>query len=231
MEVILLGRFIMTEIKKVVILGAGGHGRVIADSLIAMIENGAPFEFSGFTDEEIHKDTHIDDGVVLGRDADLSRLHKDGIADHFIIGVGSVRGGSALRAKIYKNAQKAGLLPISVIHPKAILSERVEIGHGCAVMAGAVINTGSKLGENCIINTRASLDHDTHIGDHVHIAPGSVLSGNVTVGDCALIGVGAAVLQGIHIGANATIGAGSTVVKSVQADTTVIGMRARTFDN
>lgn len=221
----------MSDIKHVVILGAGGHGRVIADSLMAMIDNGAPFLFAGFTDESLSKGVHVDDGVVLGKDSDLKVLLDSGIACHFIVGVGSVRGGGALRAKIYRRAIEAGLSPVSVIHPSAVLSCRVDIGHGCAIMAGAIINTGARLGENCIVNTRASLDHDTHIGNHVHIAPGSVLSGNVSVADYSLIGVGAVVMQGIQIGTNATIGAGSTVVRSVDADTTVIGTRARPYAN
>ena len=213
--------------KKVVILGAGGHGRVIADGLMAMIENGSLFEFAGFVDETYAKDTHIDDGIVLGCDADLASLKKAGIADHFIVGVGSVRGGDALRSKIFNTALKAGLIPVSVIHPSAIISCRVEVGKGCAIMAGAVINTGARIGDNSIINTRASVDHDTHIGAHVHIAPGCVLSGDIDIGDNVLIGVGSSLIQSVRIGANATIGAGSTIVKSVKPDTVVYGSRAR----
>jgi len=213
--------------KKVVILGAGGHGRVIADNLMAMIDNGSLFEFAGFADETFPKDTHIDDGIVLGRDTDLASLKKAGIADHFIVGVGSVRGGDALRSKIFNTALKAGLMPVSVIHPSAVISCRVEVGRGCAIMAGTVINTGARIGDNSIINTRASVDHDTHIGAHVHIAPGCVLSGDIDIGDNVLVGVGTSIIQGVRIGANATIGAGSTVVKSVKPDTVVFGPRAR----
>ena len=206
---------------RLVIIGKGGHGQVLRSVVEAMRRSTQPgLEFVGFIDKEAGKD-------VIGRDADLPRLKSSGDIDAFIIGIGSVRGGTSLRAGVFQNAASLGLAPIRAIHPAAILEPDLRIGDGTVIMAGAILSIGVQTGQNVIINTGAILDHDCRIGDHAHVAPGVVMSGNVTVGAHSLVGVGAAVRQGITIGEGATVGAGAVVVSDVPDGAVVMGNPAR----
>ena len=199
----------------IAIIGAGGHGRVIASILQA-----SNAEVAGFIDSGVKADLPF---PLLGDDGDIPRLKGEGTITSFIIGLGSIKGGSSLRAKLFDQMIVHGLTPSVAIHPMAILSPGVKIGAGCAVMAGAIVNTGTSIGKNSIINTGAIIDHDGDIGEHVHIAPGVTLSGNVTIGDNSLIGVGSTIRQGISIGKDVTLGAGSVVVKNIANGVTAFG--------
>lgn len=199
----------------IAIIGAGGHGRVIATILQA-----SNAEVAGFIDSGVKADLPF---PLLGGDEDIPRLKDEGKITSFIIGLGSIKGGPSLRAKLFDQMIAHGLTPSVAIHPMAILSPGVKIGAGCAVMAGAIINTDTFIGKNSIINTGAIIDHDGQIGEHVHIAPGVTLSGNVTIGDHSLIGVGSTLRQGITIGENVTLGAGSVAVKDITDSVTAFG--------
>jgi len=191
----------------IAIIGAGGHGRVIASVLQA-----ANATVAGFIDSGVKGELPF---PLLGNDDDVPKLIDEGTITSFIIGLGSIKGGASLRTKIFDKMISHGLTPSVAIHPMAILSPGVKIGAGCAVMAGAIVNTGTSIGKNSIINTGAIIDHDGDIGEHVHIAPGATLSGHVTIGDNSLIGVGSTIRQGISIGKNVTLGAGSVAVKDI----------------
>lgn len=199
----------------IAIIGAGGHGRVVASILQA-----ANREAAGFIDNDAPTDLPL---PLLGGDADIPKLIESGVISSFIIGVGSVKGGESLRSKLFDKLIKLGLTPAVAIHPMAMLSHGVNIGAGSVLMAGVIVNTGTTIGKNCIINTGAIIDHDGSIGDHVHIAPGVTCSGNVTVGQHSLIGVGSTVIQSVSIGEHVTIGAGSTVISSIPKGATAYG--------
>jgi len=203
----------------IAIIGAGGHGRVIASILQA-----ANSPVAGFIDSNVKGDLPF---PILGNDDDIPKLIADDTITSFIIGLGSVKGGPSLRAKLFDKMIDQGLTPAVAIHPMAILSPGVKIGAGCAIMAGAIVNTGTSIGKNSIINTGAIIDHDADIGEHVHIAPGSTLSGNVTVGDYSLVGVGSTIRQAIRIGKNVTLGAGSVAVKNMADGATAFGNPAK----
>ncbi|WP_026942231.1 acetyltransferase [Hellea balneolensis] len=203
----------------VAIIGAGGHGRVVASVLQA-----ANREAAGFIDSGAPADLPL---PLLGQDKDIPKLIEDGVIDSFIIGLGSVKGGASLRAKLFDGLIEQGLTPAVAIHPMAMLSHGVKIGAGSVLMAGAIINTGTSIGRNCIVNTGAIIDHDGDIKDHVHIAPGVICSGNVTVGQHSLLGVGSTVKQGVTIGANVTIGAGSVVLSDITSGATAYGNPAK----
>jgi len=199
----------------VAIIGAGGHGRVVASVLQA-----ANLEVAGFIDSGVRSDLPR---PLLGQDKDIPKLITAGTIDSFIIGLGSVRGGPSIRAKLFEKMIGFGLTPAVVIHPMAILSLGVKIGAGTIVMAGAIINTGTSTGNNCIINTGAIIDHDGDIGNNVHIAPGVTCSGNVTVGADSLVGVGSTIREGISVGESVTIGAGSVVISDIADGATAYG--------
>lgn len=203
----------------IAIIGAGGHGRVIASVLQA-----ANAPVAGFIDSGVKGDLPF---PLLGNDDDIPNLFTEGVITSFIIGLGSIKGGPSVRAKLFNKLIDQGLTPAVAIHPMALLSPGVKIGAGCAVMAGVIINTGTSIGKNSIINTGAIIDHDGYIGEHVHIAPGVTLSGNVTVGDHSLVGVGSTIRQGITIGNNVTLGAGSVVVKNIKDGVTAFGNPAK----
>ena len=210
--------------KRIAIIGAGGHGRVVASILQAQDTYLGESALAGFIDKSAG---NINGIPVLGHDEDLHELKESGVIDHFIVGLGSIRGGSQIREGLFNLAISAGLKPATAIHPAAILSKDVSVGAGTVIMPGCIINTGSTIGENSIINTGAILDHDARIGRNVHIAPGCTLSGNVTVGDQSLIGVGSTVMQGIDIEAGVTVGAGSVVVTPIPGQVTAFGNPAR----
>lgn len=203
----------------IAIIGAGGHGRVVASVLQA-----ANREAAGFIDNEMAADLPL---PLLGADKDIPKLLDGGVIDSFIIGIGSVKGGAPFRAKLFNNLIELGLTPAIAIHPMAMLSHGVKIGAGSVVMAGAIVNTGTSIGRNCIINTGAIIDHDGDIGDHAHLAPGATCSGGVTIGENSLIGVGSTLKQSVIIGENVTIGAGSVVIRDIKNGATAYGNPAK----
>jgi sugar O-acyltransferase (sialic acid O-acetyltransferase NeuD family) len=196
--------------KPVVILGGGGHARVVIDALRC-----AGHVIAGVIDPEADvAETLPDDITWLGKD--LSKLRPDEM--ELAIGVGSVDvGDKNPRPALFAEAKAGGFEVLSFRHPSAIVAGDVELGEGWQIMAGAILQPGVRLGVNCIVNTGASLDHDCWIGDHVHIAPGVVLSGTVAVGDGCHLGTGAVVIQNIRIGAGAMIAAGAIVTRDVKA--------------
>lgn len=209
---------------KLVIIGAGGHGRVVASIATACAQLDTSLSVTGFIDDE---DKALDGYTVVGNDGAIASLVEQGKADSFIIGLGSIKGGAGIRQKLFAMCKNAGLEAHTLIHPSAILSQPVSVGVGTAIMAGAVINPGTQIGQNVIINTRAGIDHDCHIGDHSHIAPGCTLSGDVKIGSASLIGVGTTIRQGVTIGDNVTIGAGSVIVGDIPDNQTAFGVPAK----
>ena len=203
----------------IAIIGAGGHGRVVASVLQA-----ANIQPVGFIDSGVKGELPL---PLLGGDDDIPALIEAGTIRSFVIGLGSVKGGPSLRATLFDKMIALGLAPAVAIHPTALLSPGVKIGAGTVVMAGAIVNIDTTIGKNCIINTGAIIDHDGSIGDHVHIAPGVTLSGHVKIGSNGLVGVGSTVRQGIMIGENVTLGAGSVVVKDIADGVTAFGNPAK----
>jgi len=195
--------------KKIVLIGAGGHCKVIIDAIRLKKE----FSIYGVTDFKFPEKTEVLGVPVLGRDDMLLEIFKKGIKYAFI-SVGSI-GDCSIRKRIDGQLRKIGFkLPV-IIHPKTVVAKDVEIEEGAFVAAGAVINPGTRIGRNAIINTSSSIDHDCEIGDFVHIAPGVTLSGAVKVGSESHIGTGANVIQCIKIGKSAKIRAGALVADDV----------------
>nr|WP_280842896.1 acetyltransferase [Pararoseomonas baculiformis] len=200
----------------VVIIGAGGHAKVVIEALRAA---GYPPPL-GLVDP--HPAAAVIHGVpVLGGDDILPRLRAEGAAAAIV-----ALGGNGLRQRVGDALAAMGYALPALVHPAVQLSPSARIGDGAVVMARACLGPDAVIGSLAIVNTNAVVEHDNVIGVSAHVAPGCALAGNVTVGDRALVGVGSAVRPGITIGADAVIGAGSAVVRDVPAKARVGGAPA-----
>jgi UDP-perosamine 4-acetyltransferase len=200
---------------KIVVVGGGGHAKVVIEVLLA-----AGWEVVGFTDAGTPAGQAFGAVPCLGGDGALPAVRAAGVETAII-----ALGDNGLRSRLAAAARGLGFALGNAVHPRACLSPSVQLGEGIAVMAGAVINAATAIGDGSIVNTGATVDHDNRIGAFVHIAPGSHLAGYVTVGDGALVGVGATVGRGrpLSIGERAVVGSGSVVIYDVPAGATVVG--------
>ncbi len=202
-----------------VIYGAGGHGRVIADAARA-----AGWALVGFADDDPGKRDRDVDGVpvIATGWAELAALcQARGAAA--VCGLGD----NELRRRGFEALRAASVALASVIHPAAVIAPSATLGLGCVVLAGAIVNPGAQLGDDVIINTAASVDHDSQVGDHAHLSPGVHTGGTVTIGAGAHLGVGASVRDGVAIGAWSVIGVGAAVVGDIPAGVVAYGNPAR----
>ena len=198
--------------KKVVIIGAGGHAKVIAD----IIEKSGDIIY-GFLDDNLPVDTKIvKEYKVLGKiDKCIELQNNEDI--YFIIGIGN----NYFRKKIndvYK------LKYYTAIHPTAVIAINTNIKEGSVIMANSCINTSSKIGRHCIINTGTIIEHDCYVGDYIHISPNATLCGTVTVGEFTHIGAGVTIINNINITSDCIIGAGGVVVKDIKEKGTYVGV-------
>ena len=204
--------------KPVIIIGAGGHARVLFDCLRLQGVN-----VLGMLDKAGTENGNFD-LPIIGDDSAISEYPSDTV--ELVNGLGSV-GNMNLRTSIFSRFKKLGYRFRSVIHPSAMIAHDCELGEGVQVLAGAVLNSGTKIGANTIVNTGAIVDHECIIGSHVHIAPGCTLSGGIHIGDGTHIGTGATIIQGISIGNRALVAAGAVVVKNVPDGEKVMGVPAK----
>lgn len=197
---------------QLIIIGASGHGKVIAD--IARLNS---YTDIAFLDDDMKK-TECNGYPVIGSVSD-AQMFPD---SSFIVAIGNAK----VREQIQKSLMNKGLNVVTLIHPKAVIGEKVTIGIGSVIMAGAVINSATNIGEGCIINTCASVDHDCNIADYVHVSVGSHIAGTVSIGERTWIGIGATISNNISITSDCMIGAGAVVIKSICTQGTYIGIPA-----
>jgi len=204
----------------VIIIGAGGHAKVLAGLLDA-----AGTTIAGLVDADAARHgVNVLAHRVLGGDDVIENHTADTV--ELVVGVGSTRAQNK-RKEIFAAYARRGYTFHTCIHPAATIAADAEISPGAQIMAGAIIQPGAVIGANTIINTGACIDHDCHIGDHAHIAPGAVLCGGVTVGACTHIGAASVILQNIAIGDDTTIGAGAVVTSDVRDGACMTGIPAR----
>jgi UDP-perosamine 4-acetyltransferase len=200
----------------VVIIGGGGHAKVVIESLRASGQAVAAIVDADPTPREVL-------GVpVIGDDLKLSELRGQGLSALFV-----AIGDNRLRETLGRRARGLGFSLVNAIHPSAIVSPTARLGEGVAVMAGVAINADSQVGDLAIINTGAIVDHDCRLGAACHLGPASALAGGVTLGQRAFLGVGARVIPGVTIGDDAIVGAGGVVVRDLPAAVLAVGVPAQ----
>lgn len=203
---------------KLIIIGASGHGKVVADIAIKMNK----WQRIVFLDDD--ESIKISMGLeVIGKTVEAF-TYKDEV-DFFV-----AIGNNATREKIQEKLIDEGLNVVSLIHPSAVIGADVKIGIGSVVMAGVVINSSTRIGKGCIINTSCSLDHDNMIEDYVHISPGVNMAGTVKVCNGSWLGIGSVVSNNVNICSGCKVGAGAVVVKNIIEPGTYVGVPVRKID-
>ena len=199
--------------KNLIIIGASGHGKVIAD---IAVQNG--YEDIVFLDDDpyIKKCAGF---PVVGTTSMIANLDGD-----IIVAMGNAKTRERIQESI-QNQDRVKL--VTLIHPNAVISRRVKIGDGSVVMAGAVINSDAVIGKGCIINTGASVDHDCEVEDFAHISVGAHVAGTCCIGKRTWIGAGAVVSNNVNICGDCLIGAGAVVIRNMEESGTYVGCPAR----
>lgn len=201
--------------KKLIIMGASGHGKVIAD-----IARNNGYEEISFLDDDLTKQECAGYKVMGSTETAVNYKEYD-----FVVGIGN----NKIRKQIQNRLLVDEMNIITLIHPNAVVGENVKFGIGTVVMAGTVINSDAKIGDGCIINTGATVDHDSVLENFVHVSVGSHLAGTVHVEEGTMIGAGAVVSNNVSICEECVIGAGAVVVKDIEKSGTYVGVPARTI--
>lgn len=204
--------------RPLVILGAGGHAKVVVELIRAM---DAGFRIVGLLDADPTPRT-VAGAPVLGTDALLPELYNQGVRSAFV-----AIGDNGVRRRAAAAARGQGFELVNAISPRATVSPTARLGAGIAIMAGAVVNAEASLEDLVIVNTGAVVEHDARLGIAAHAGPGSVLAGNVEMEAEAFLGAGACAIPGVRIGAGAQVGAGASVVSDIPAGVLAYGVPAR----
>ena len=201
---------------RLVILGAGGHGRAVAD---VALENG--WSEAVFFDDAWPETRTNGVWPVAGTMAEF--LNAVDVQSAVVVAIGD----NDRRDELIQELEMKGVTLPTIVHPRAMISEHAVVNRGCVVMAGAIVNYGAQVGVGSILNTGCTVDHDCVLGRAVHISPGVNLAGGVTVGDRVWVGIGACVREGVNIGRRSIIGAGAVVVDDVRDGVCAMGVPAR----
>lgn len=202
--------------KQVVIIGAGGHAKVIAD----IIKKSGDIIYGFLDDNKAIGEKVIEEYKILGKIDECMHFQEMNKQLYFVIAIGN----NYIRKSIYEEYR---LNYYTAIHPTAVIGMQVNIEQGTVVMANACINSNATIGKNCIINTGAIVEHDNIIEDYVHISPNDTLCGTVKVGAFTHIGAGTVIKNNISITSDCIIGAGATVVKDIEEKGTYVGIPAK----
>jgi UDP-perosamine 4-acetyltransferase len=194
------------------ILGAGGHARAVADLALA-----CGFTVAGFTDP-------VAGPGVIGGDADLAAFRRAGRVAGGVVGVGN--SALARRSELFALLRAADAATPSLVHPRAVISASCRVGEGTVVFP-AILGAHVTVGDNAVIYSGVVAEHECRIGDHAYLAPGVILSGAVTIERGAFVGAGAVLLPGVVVGAGAIVAAGAVVTSDVRGGDTVVGVPAR----
>ncbi len=200
---------------KILIFGAGGHGKVVLDILL---ESGA--DVLGFLDDDISKIGSVVNGKKIIGNLEYLKTNRN-------IGLALGLGNNKIREKVFNFARELGVEVVNAIHPKAVVSRNVKLSKGIVIMPGAVVNTNAFIEDGVCVNTCASVDHDCYLKKFCQIWPGANLAGSVQVGGYSYVGTGASIIQNVKIGNNVIIGAGAVVISDIPDGVTAVGVPAR----
>jgi UDP-perosamine 4-acetyltransferase len=200
---------------RLLIVGAGGHARAVADVAIA-----AGWTVVGFTDLGGADPARN----VVGDDSAVAALRGRGAVDAATVGVGN--SARARRAVLFRHLRDTGVATPALVHPRAVVSASARIAEGTVVFGGVIVGAGVDVGVNVVLYSGAVVEHGCRIGEHAYLSPGAILSGEVVVEPGAFIGAGAVLLPSITVGKDAVVGAGAVVTRDVRAGTTVVGIPA-----
>lgn len=199
------------------IIGAGGHGKVVADTAF---EDGR-WDKIAFLDDRYEQIDRVMNCPVLGSLLQAQEYLQD--YPDMVVALGN----NTLRVELLKRYMELGFkLPV-LVHPTAFISRAARLNPGTVAFPRVAVNAEAKIGFGSIINTGAIIDHDCLLGEGVHICPGVNLAGEVKVGDYSWIGIGTSVIQQVSIGENVVIGAGSVIVKDIESNVKVLGVPGR----
>lgn len=201
---------------KLVIVGASGHGKVIAD-----IAEKRGYKDIAFLDDDQNKKTCLN-YPVIGKVEDAQKYAG---AD-FIVAIGNPE----IREKVQNFLIQKELHITTLIHPEAVVAGNVSIGKGTVVMAGAVVNPDAVIGDGCIVNTSSTIDHDNTLADYVHVSVGSHLAGTVSVGKYTWIGAGATISNNVSVCASCMVGAGAVVIRDITEPGTYVGIPSKRIE-
>ena len=202
--------------KKLAILGAGGHSKVVAETARTLGWSDIYFFDAAFGSPRMTSRSE-----VIGNDADLFSRRKD--FPNVVVALGN----NELRIGKIRELRSLGFLAPVLVHPRAYVAADVSLGPGTVVFAGAVVQPATTIGEGCIINTGASIDHDCVLGYGVHVCPGARIAGGVVIGDLGWIGIGSSISHCLKLGESVTLGAGAALVNDAQTGLTYLGVPAR----
>ncbi len=201
------------------ILGCGGHGRVVLD----ILRNAGFADVIGFVDSDVHMIGRRIDGIeVLGLPDDLENIRSKHNVDSAIVAIGN----NGVRRDFAHKLSDLGLQLINAVHPSANIASNATMGKNVVVAAGALVCAHCQIGDSVILNTGCIVDHESLIGTATHICPGARLAGRVTVESGAFVGIGATVIQSLRVGYESVIGAGAVVIRDVAPLSTVVGVPA-----
>ena len=203
----------------ILIVGAGGHGQVVADILQAQRAAGDDVDVIGFVDDDPELEGQDRLGrPILGNLAAITGIGHDAV----VLAVGD----NTRRACLDQEMRRAGQRFATAMHPSALIASHTSVGDGSMICARVVVGCCSRVGRGVILNTACSVDHHARLDDFVHVAPGVHLGGDVSIGSCSILGIGAIVLPGVSIGCGAVVGAGAVVTRDVAAGAIVVGVPA-----
>jgi sugar O-acyltransferase (sialic acid O-acetyltransferase NeuD family) len=207
------------KIANLFVYGASGHGKVVADILLARKEP----HFAGFIDDNSElQGAHVLGLPIFGNGRWLQR---ETTKKHIRVALGV--GDNSQRQRIAQECLAWGAELMTAVHPSASVSDSARLGLGTVVMAQAAINPAAKIGSGAIVNTSASIDHDVEIGDFAHVAPNASMGGASRLGTLSQLGIGAIVVQCVEVGANTIVGAGAVVVRDIPDSVVALGVPAR----
>lgn len=209
-------------VNDVIIIGAGGHCRVV----LSILHSYKNFNVIGIADRDSKNiGEEISGSVIKYSWNDFTEIYEKG-TQYAVIAIGD----NNERRECFHRLSSIGFKMPTIVHPSAIIEKDAVLENGCVICMGVKIGTQVTIGKNGIVYTGSIIDHEAKIGDHVFIAPGCNIAGRVTIGDSSFVGIGSTIKEKIAVGKNTVIGAGSVVINDIGDDTTVAGVPAKTLE-